>query len=228
MLSMRTRALADATKRIVSQQEDERRRIGSELHDQLGQDMTAIATRLRLAQRSTDDARVHEGLHAIEQLVADAHAHLREVIQSLHPLVLDRFGLARALADGPLRELASDHAIDYECNTTGPLEGLPTDVAAAVYRICQEVMTNAMRHGCGGHLRIRVAAMPDAQGTVVELEIEDEAGAFAIPTGNMGHGLQNIYDRADAIGGVYRFNPQSGHPRHAMTVRLLHGLPPED
>jgi two-component system sensor histidine kinase UhpB len=220
MLSSRTRALADATNRIVSQQEEERRRIGSELHDQLGQDMTAIATRLHLVGRVTHDAITRGHLHAIEELVVDAHAHLRDVIHSLHPLVLDRFGLARALAEGPLQEMARDHDVDFACEVAGPLERLPPNVATAIYRICQEVTTNCVRHGCGGRMRIALTMVPDATGSTVELRIDDEGGRFELPTGNMGHGLQNIYDRADAIGAEYNFNPESGHPRHAMYLRL--------
>jgi two-component system sensor histidine kinase UhpB len=226
MLSSRTRALADATNRIVSQQEEERRRIGSELHDELGQDMTAIATRLRLVERITQDEGTRAQLHSIEELVVDAHAHLRDVIHSLHPLVLDRFGLARALAEGPLREMARDHGVEFETEIAGPIERLPANVATAIYRICQEVTTNCVRHGCGGHMRIRLAMSVDAVGDIVELEIEDEGGRFDMPTGNMGHGLQNIYDRADAIGAEYLFNPDDGHPRHAMHLRMLRGALP--
>jgi two-component system sensor histidine kinase UhpB len=226
MLSSRTRALADATNRIVSQQEEERRRIGSELHDELGQDMTAIATRLRLVERITQDEGTRAQLHSIEELVVDAHAHLRDVIHSLHPLVLDRFGLARALAEGPLREMARDHGVEFETEIAGPVERLPANVATAIYRICQEVTTNCVRHGCGGRMRIRLAMSADAVGDIVELEIEDEGGRFDMPTGNMGHGLQNIYDRADAIGAEYLFNPDDGHPRHALHLRMLRGALP--
>ena len=226
MLSTRTRALADATNRIVSQQEEERRRIGSELHDELGQDMTAIATRLRLVERITRDDSTRAQLHSIGELVVDAHAHLRDVIHSLHPLVLDRFGLARALAEGPLREMARDHGVEFECEVAGQLERVPANVATAIYRICQEVTTNCVRHGCGGRMRIRLFMTPDAVGDVVELEIEDEGGRFEMPTGNMGHGLQNIYDRADAIGAEYLFNPDDGHPRHAMHLRILRSALP--
>jgi two-component system sensor histidine kinase UhpB len=220
MLSSRTRALADATNRIVSQQEAERRRIGTELHDQIGQDMTAIATRLRLVARTTPDEGTRAKLHSIEELVVEAHDHLRDVIHSLHPLVLDLFGLQRALAEGPLRQMARDHDVEFESEIAGPLERLPPNVATAIYRICQEVTTNCARHGCGGRMRIQLSMIDQEKDSTVELQIDDDGGRFDIPTGNMGHGLQNIYDRADAIGAEYHFNPEDGHPRHAMYLRL--------
>jgi two-component system, NarL family, sensor histidine kinase FusK len=220
MLSTRTRALADTANRLVSQQEEERRRIGAELHDELGQDMTAIATRLRLIERATDAPHVREGLRSIESLVVTAHSHLREVIQSLHPLVLDRFGLARALSEGPMAELAREHGIVYECVIVGPVDDLPTDVASAIYRICQEVTTNCVRHGCGGRMRVHLSVHEHFTANDLTLRIDDDAGAFDIATGNAGLGLQNIYDRADAIAAEYTFDPESGHPRHLLEVRV--------
>lgn len=220
LLSVRTRALADATNRVVCQQEDERRRIGSDLHDQLGQDMTAIATRLRLVERITTDPVTRGHLRSVLSLVGDAHDHLRDVIQSLHPLVVDRFGLARALESGPLCDLARDHDIDYQCAVEGPVELLPREIGTSLYRICQEVTTNAARHGCGGMLHLRLSLRPRNGGHDLELAILDEAGAFEMPTGNLGSGLQNIQDRADAMGADYTFNPDSGHPRHVLRLHV--------
>ena len=220
MLSHRTRALADTANRLVSQQEDERRRIGAELHDQLGQDMTAIATRLRLVERATDSEEVRHGLQSIQALVIHAHDHLRETIQSLHPLVLDKFGLARALTEGPMYELAMDHGVVYECDIEGAVDDLPGDVATALYRICQEATTNAVRHGCGGRLGIHVAVAEHPTARDVTLSIDDDGGAFDIPSDHAGVGLQNIHDRADAIGAEYRFNPNTGKPRHWLEVRV--------
>jgi two-component system sensor histidine kinase UhpB len=219
MLSVRTRALADAANRLVSQQEAERRRIGAELHDQLGQDMTAIATRLRLVERAHDPADVEEGMRSLRTLVDDAHEHLREAIQSLHPLVLHRFGLARALGEGPMRELARDNGIEYLCTIEGDVDALPEDIAAALYRICQEATTNGVRHGCGGRIVIHLSRWPHEGGADVRLLIEDDGGSFA-PGGGSGLGLQNIHDRADAIGASYAFDPASGHPRHVVEVRV--------
>jgi two-component system sensor histidine kinase UhpB len=220
ILSSRSRDLADIASRISTQQEDERRRIGAELHDQLGQDMTAIATRVHLARRSTDDSGVHGALDAIAALVQDAHLHLRDVIDHLHPVALSRFGLQRALEDGPAAELARDHGVDYRCDA-GVLEGLalPPAMEIALYRICQEATSNAVRHGCGGELRITIRVRRDDGADVLVLRIEDKAGAIDVPDGR-GHGLQNIRDRAHALGADYAFDPASGQPRHWLQAQL--------
>lgn len=221
-LSARSTLLVQAANRIASLQEQERRRIGVELHDQLGQDMTAIATRLRVVERTAVDPAVRDGLVSIGLLVSDAHTHLREVINHLHPAVLDRFGLARALAEGPFAEMLRDHDIDYTFTTLGEVESLPDNVASALYRICQEAATNCARHGCGGQVLIHLAVTADALGHELTLRIEDNAGALQIDLQQPGRGLLNIRDRAHAIGAEYHFETASGQPRHTLRLRLPH------
>jgi two-component system sensor histidine kinase UhpB len=223
MLSKRTQALSDAANRLTSQQEEDRRRLGRELHDELGQDMTAIATQLRLVERGVGDTEVRNQLRGIERLVDTAHDHLRVAIGHLHPLVLDRFGLARALSAGPLAEMTRGQRIDYRCEIEGDVDALPMNIATAIYRICQEVVTNGVRHGCGGrlHLRLRLRVQPDASETpLLTLTAEDDAGLLKIPRGNLGFGLQGIRDRANAIGATYIFSLDSGVPRHWLQLAV--------
>lgn len=220
ILSSRSRDLADIAGRLSTQQEDERRRIGAELHDQLGQDMTAIATRVHLARHRTDDPGMRSALDAIGGLVQDAHVHLRDVLEHLHPVALSRFGLQRALEDGPAAELARDHGIDYRCECGG-IDGvtLPPPIEIAVYRICQEAISNAVRHGCGGYLRIKLETRTDEGQTALLLRIDDKAGPIDVAiTG--GRGLQGIRDRSHAIGADYVFDAASGRPRHWLRVGL--------
>lgn len=217
-LSMRGTQLVEAANRIASLQEQERRRIGAELHDQLGQDMTAIATRLRVVEHTAVHPDVRDGLASIRSLVNDAHAHLREVINSLHPAVLDRFGLSRALAEGPFAEMLDDHGIHYSCEIDGDVDALPDNIASALYRICQEATTNCAKHGCGGRVYIHLTLVPRVGGADLALHIGDYAGRLEIDPARPGRGLLNIRDRADAIGAHYAFNAESGVPRHALHV----------
>jgi glucose-6-phosphate-specific signal transduction histidine kinase len=220
MLSMRTQALRDAANRLASQQEQERRRLGAELHDQLGQDMTAIATRLRLTERRTDDPQLRDDLRAIGHLVSSAHTHLRDAINHLHPLLLDRFGLARALAVGPVAEMVRARGIDYRCLIRGEIERLPTDMATTLYRICQEAATNGVRHGCGGRIHFEITLDPARDGADLTLRVDDDAGAIELHDEGPGHGLQGIHDRANALGAAYRFDSGAGNPRHWLQVRV--------
>ena len=218
--TLRTRSaeLARAANRMAALQEQERRRIGVELHDQIGQDMTAIATRLRIVELTASNPTVLEGLSSISSLVTSAHGHLREVINELHPAVLDRFGLARAIAEGPFAELLRDRGVLYTSRVQGRVDHLPDNIASALYRICQEAVTNGARHGCGGRMHIRVVLAQSENAAELTLEIEDQAGEIIIDPSRPGRGLLNIRDRADAIGADYRFDPDSGMPRHRVQL----------
>src|SRR3546814_4286484 len=160
--ALRTRSaeLARAANRMAALQEHERRRIGTELHDQIGQDMTAIATRLRIVELTASNPTVLEGLSSISNLVTSAHGHLREVINELHPAVLDRFGLTRALAEGPFAEPLRDRGVLYTSRVQGRVDHLPDNLPSALYRICQEAAPNGAPPGCGGRMHIRSDASP--------------------------------------------------------------------
>jgi two-component system sensor histidine kinase UhpB len=219
-LSAHGAELARAANRMAALQEQERRRIGAGLHDQLGQDMTAIATRLRIVELTATNPAVLQGLASISNLLADAHQHLREVINELHPAVLDRFGLARAIAEGPFAEMLRDRDVLYTSMIQGKVDRLPDSIASAIYRICQEAATNCARHGCGGRMHIRLRLLPAMLNAELVLEIEDQAGAIRVNPERPGHGLLNIRDRAHAIGADYTFDPESGTPRHRLNLWL--------
>lgn len=225
-VSLRSAQLTEAAHRISSLQEQERRRIGVELHDQIGQDMTAIATHLRLIEHKAIHPEVREGIVAIGRLVAGAHGHLREVINELHPAVIDRFGLSRALCGGPMADMLRLKDIEFECNITGPADSLPANVATTLYRICQEAVTNAAKHGCGGSVRITLAVFDGLTKGHLTLHIADDAGA--IDVSRPGRGLQNIRDRAYSLGAEYGFDPYSGRPRHLLRLAIAHPLDPPD
>src|SRR3546814_1417283 len=192
---------------------ESRRRIGAELHDQIGQDMTAIATRLRIVELTASNPTVLEGLSSISSLVTTAHGHLREVINELHPAVLDRFGLTRTIAEGPFAELLRDRGVLDTSRVQGRVDHLPDNIASALYRSCQEAATNGARHGCGGRMHIRLVLVPSENAAALTMEIEDQAGEITIDPDHHGRGTLNIHDRSDAIGAEYTFDPLHGTPQ---------------
>jgi two-component system sensor histidine kinase UhpB len=219
-LHRRSTDLADAAKRLVTMQEHERRTLGSELHDVVGQDITAIAIRLRVVERTTTDPEVRKGLHSISLLVNDAHLHLREVVDHMYPAVLDRFGLSRALGEGPLAALAREGGIDFSCEVAEGLPDLPEEVATSIYRICQEVTSNCIRHADCNVLRIMIRVERSAGHAALLLSTADDAGELQMSDTRLGIGLQTIRDRANALGALYQFDPIRGEPRHWLSLPL--------
>jgi signal transduction histidine kinase len=219
-LWVQAQQLRAAATRLASQQEHERRHLGAELHDALGQDMTAIATRLHLIQRRAPDSGLVHELGQLRALVDAAHSHLRDAINHLHPVTVTRFGLVRALTIGPVAEMTRAAGVRYECRIHGPVERLPVDVATMLYRVGQEAATNAVRHGCGGYLRLEITLGADADAGDLVLSVTDHAGELDVPPERLGHGLQSIRDRADALAATYHFNARSGLPRHRLELRV--------
>lgn len=219
-LFLRRNQMTDVADRMALLQQQERRRIGIELHDQLGQDMTAIATRLRVVERTAAEESVKTGLASIGRLVDDAHAHLREAINDLHPAVIDRFGLARALCEGPMAEMLRDRGIEYVPEIEGDIDQLNETIAMSLYRICQETANNCVRHVGSGRFRIAISLLAGPHDAVVSLSIDDDGGEVPVYKTRTGRGLKSIADRAEALGAAYRFNLQSGKPRHSLLLRL--------
>lgn len=216
----RSTRMSDVALRLTQQEEKERQRIAQDLHDQLGQDLTAIATYVQIASKRTADLSTLQYLKTLSSLVNDAHWHLRAINDKLHPIALSRFGLVRALESGPVIELLTEQGFEYDFNAQGVDRHLPEKIEIALYRICQEAITNAIKHGKHRWLSVSLAQLPAEHGRAqLELRIHDDEGE--IDAGNStGYGLQGIRDRADAIGATCTFNPESGTPRFLLTVEF--------
>ena len=209
--------------------EQERRVIARELHDELGQSVTAIRSMaLSIAQRV---ARVDAQAEQAARLIADESSRLYDamhgLIPRLAPMVLDTLGLGAALADLAARTRRSQPGLQIDL--TVALDGveLSADVALALYRSAQEGITNALRHGQARHLVLQLAA---AAGTVT-LDLRDDgrglhkhrdaaAGAADAPGGKNdnngdggdggdgGHyGLRWLAERAQGLGGQLSLGP---------------------
>ena len=188
--------------RLVEAQEEERRRIARELHDEVGQLLSAVKVELALAQRRI------QGLSGSPAILEDAHAladtalhTVRDLSHLLHPAVLDDLGLAAAL-NSYTGEFGRRHgiAIDFSCKAME--ERLPPDVEAAAYRIVQEALTNVARHAkadsCSVHVE-RAAAR-------LVLTIADDGAGFDVSEVDRqkprGLGLVGIRERAAQLHGT--------------------------
>ncbi|HEX7383909.1 MAG TPA: HAMP domain-containing protein, partial [Burkholderiaceae bacterium] len=207
---------------IDQQIERERQMIARELHDELGQSVTAIrAMALSIAQRT--QPRDPESARAA-RLVADESSRLYDamhgLIPRLAPLVLDRFGLAEALEDLAERTRRSQPALQLALQVDLGSASLSGDAALALYRAAQEGLTNALRHGRAAHVEVRVQAQPDG---AVALEVDDDglglaAGAAA---GRGHHGLRWLAERVQGLGGRFSIEPRA--PRGVRLAVVVPG-----
>lgn len=198
-----TRELHDATLKLIGAQEDERRTIARELHDEVGQVLTALQVELGLAHRKAAATGLSLGSLEEAQALADsALSSVRDLSQLLRPAALDDLGLPAAI-DAALRGFARRHEIKVELSLTGMTDRLAPATEIAAYRIVQEALTNVARHAAAAHCRVTLLRLPDA----LRVEIEDDGHGFdpeGEPEAPRGFGLIGMRERAVMLGGSLR------------------------
>ena len=222
------RALSDSrelTRWIEHHVEQERRLIARELHDELGQSVTAMRSMaLSIAQRIGPlDAQAEQAA----RLIADESSRLYDAMQGmiprLAPLVLDSLGLAEALGDLTERTRRS-HAgvqIDLRVDLAGAV--LSGDAALTLYRAAQEGITNALRHGHADQLALSVQGGPAAATLTLTDNGHGLAADWQQRPGH--HGLRWLSERVEALGGSVRLHAADEHAVERPGATLHVNLP---
>jgi len=191
--------------------ENERRMIARELHDELGQSVTAMRSMaLSIAQRTrAHDAQSEAAARTIADEASRLYDAMHGLIPRLTPLVLDNFGLAEALNDLAARTRQAHTGVQVEVDIRLGDTALGSDAALALYRTAQEGITNALRHGHATRLSLALHASGDR----VSFElIDDGRGLSADWAARPGHhGLTWLRERVESLGG--RFTLQAASPR---------------
>lgn len=185
--------------RLVESQEEERRRIASEVHDDSIQVMTAVNLQLQMIRRALGDNEQSAKLASIEETVSKATARLRHLIFELNPPALTRHGLATAL-DEYLEQLREDSEIDFRLEAELQIEP-PVELRIVAYRIVQEALTNVRKHANAKMVGVSIATKDD--GLFVRITDDgvgfDPAAASYPAPGHLG--LLNMKQRAELAGG---------------------------
>ncbi len=191
--------------RELAAQEDERRRIARELHDEAGQLLTSLLVGLRSLEESSDIDDCKMLGKRMREITAKALDELGRLARGLHPTALDDHGLGAALSRY-VAEYSSTHAIPVELMLDGlDSKRLPSAVQIALYRILQETLTNVARHS--GAKSARVAFRHTSRTLQVSV-IDDGKGfdASRVPANSSSHlGLQSIRERTALLGGTATF-----------------------
>src|SRR5437899_539014 len=200
-LAERQRELSELSTRLMSVQEEERRRLARELHDEFGQTLTAVNANLWLIERQApaDAEALRHRAAETRRLVGRTLAAMRELSQLLRPAVLDTLGLVPSL-ETLLDAFGEHHQLAITLTSDGLPERLPAEMETALYRITQEALTNAARHARAARVRVALTAI----GGELRLEIEDDGVGFAAGDGAKsptGTGLVGIRERVRALGG---------------------------
>ena len=223
----RFRGLAKAVWKV---QEDERRRLARELHDGLGQTLTALTNQLARVQQKLGERDGDELAARLADSVEMARLALnetRELSRLLRPPVLDDLGLATALS-WLARTLEQRAGLHVELSLTGIEERFDPELETLVFRIAQEALTNVLRHACVDQARVALSR----SGGLLVLRVSDGGQGFnpqaAMAGGEMatGSGLRGMRDRCELFGGHIEIVSAPGQGTLiSAAVPLLEALP---
>lgn len=202
------------TRKSILVQEQERRHLAQELHDSLGQAVSAIkAIAVSIASRLRDsDPQSAESAENIEDIADKAYKSVRSLMTTLRPSVLDELGLTAALS-----QMVDDWNIAHEdtfcrLRIDGQFSGLHEDQRINVYRIVQEALTNISKYAKAENVTVTLSGSE-----IITLLIADDGVGFAINEITQSMGLQGIRDRVTLLQGALEINSKPGR---GVTVQI--------
>ena len=180
---------------LVNAEERERKRMARELHDGLGQKLTAVKFTLGAVRRSAklDDPQL-EILSESIKLIEETMGEVREIAQDLVPAVLKDFGLQAAVSKICERAGKFNH-FDVHYEAVGEIPPMEEHVETAIYRIAQEIMNNASKYSKADNVQVKLNYFNEE----VELYIKDDGVGFDLQADFTGAGLNNMKERCAMI-----------------------------
>ncbi len=198
------------TRSLISAQEDERRRVSRELHDDLNQRLALLSVEIGRMEAKTKELppQVKEHLSYVKRSVNDLSQEVRRIAHALHPTVLDELGLVAAI-QGYLTEVARVEKMQVKFRHRNVPTKLSPTVALSLFRIVQEAVRNAVKHSGSRTVNVVMHGLDSS----LHLAIRDNGRGFrpSAAKGN-GMGLIGMEERIRLVGGTFRLKskPKSG------------------
>jgi signal transduction histidine kinase len=219
-LSERDRSRGELLRKVISAQEDERRRLARELHDETSQSLAAVAIALETAATTATGA-ARARLDDAKAIAGRALDELHRLLFDLRPSVLDDLGLVSAVRWYAERHL-EPLGISARCEFSGLEERLPAEIEITLFRVVQEALNNVAKHSGAETVLVECALRDD----VVAIEIEDDGKGFDPATvgrsaSGAGLGLTGMRERVTLLGGTLAIDASPGDgTRISVTVPL--------
>jgi signal transduction histidine kinase len=214
------------SRRIMQVSEGTMRRLARELHDDLGQALTAIKMDLGLIDRALSaDSPVRPHVREVREQIGLVLQSVRNLSQLLRPAVLDDLGLVPAI-ESYITRFSERTGILVTLEAPTPETRLPRALEVALYRVLQEALTNVARHAAAPHVRVHLGTSREA----VALEIADDGCGFdaarflEAPPADHGMGVLGMRERVATYGGRFAIESAPGAgTRVALTISLAQG-----
>ncbi|MCI8209843.1 histidine kinase [Pseudomonas sp. S25] len=192
---------------MLQVQETERHRLSRELHDDIGQMLTAAKLQSEwLRRRLPSELLEHSSL--LNDTLDETLAKVRDVSAILHPRQLTSLGLEASLRGHLLRTLA-DSQVHWSLECKQPLAGIPEEMSVTAFRIIQEAVTNMLRHAQANNLLVRLQRLPKG----LELHISDDGLGFspaADPALEGQRGMSGMAERVRLLNGTWAIHSEPG------------------
>ncbi|WP_434527103.1 MASE1 domain-containing sensor histidine kinase [Photorhabdus asymbiotica] len=201
-------------KKLVHTEEDIRKSVARELHDEIGQNITAIQIQATLVKRTATSPTVEMIAEQINHLAQQIHQSTRQLLRQLRPPVLEEMSLEKALHHLIDEFAFKQQDIDCQLNYQLPQNPVNETVIFTLYRLVQELLNNISKHAKATHINITLRQRQD----VIELRISDNGIGITEDKRKSGFGLQGIEERIQALGGDWQLSNDNG-------TRIIVNLP---
>jgi PAS domain S-box-containing protein len=218
----REKELQSLTGRLILGQEEERRRLARELHDDLSQRLAVLAIEVGKLETRVEGGKeaILPPLRGLRDQTIRIAADVHNLSRRLHPSILEDLGLAKA-AEAECARFAAQEGVDVKFDAENIPAALPKDVSLSIYRIVQEGLNNIAKHACAR----RAAVCLSASETSLHLSIQDDGLGFdATEVRKMpGLGLSSIRERVRLVNGRHRIKSE---PEKGTTIEVTVPLKP--
>ena len=210
---------------VLTAQEEERKRIARELHDDTAQALTSMLVRLRLLDRALADDEAKSNLGELRDLAASTLEGVRRMALDLRPSALDDLGLVPALK-WYAENLAQSQSIEVRFLANGLKRRLPPELELVLYRVAQEALTNVAKHARASRVTVEL----ERDGLWVRLAVEDDGIGFnvekAMTSKERGLGLFGMQERLALVRGKFHVESQPRQGTKLVAEVPLHHPPP--
>jgi two-component system sensor histidine kinase UhpB len=194
------------TQQIIRLQEDERKNIAHDLHDEIGQHLTAIHIDASAILKAKNIAEAHDSASAISSVARQMMEIVREMLQRLRPAILDELGLQASLHELIDNWRQRNRGVSVSINISSQLNNLNETIAITSYRIIQECLTNIAKHA-------------NARLVTIKIEPKDNGHGFDMQLISQGFGLAGMRERAEGLGGSFYLS--SSHDKGVLIEASL-------
>jgi signal transduction histidine kinase len=197
-------SLSRMSQRLIEAQEQERRRIARDLHDDISQRLSLLGLHLQSCHNAST-GEIKKSIEKAIQQISSLGKGVRTLSHRLHSANLEYLGLVSAVS-GDCDELSKQHDVEIRFDSEDVPEGLPREVSLCLFRVAQEALQNAIKHSGSHHFRVTLTS----RGNEIDLIVEDSGKGFEVEKAVRGLGLTSMRERLRLVNGRLYIDSQPG------------------